>query len=503
MAQAALADGFIKLCIGDSLNFIEGNCRVLLEGQMLSIGAAEPDKIIRVTTDRTLAALFGAGSVISEALRVALCACPESVELYALPREDNDAGVAAVYTLTFTGTATGPGRATFFLGDAVYNIDFAVMEGDTPTDIAAAFLAEVPANFPFTATVAAGVVTLTAKNAGTVGNHLTPVYNWAGRSGYAPAGVSVAMAQTVQGSADPEAPTDYGSVIGECCYSCYGLLTENVAWQTAMRDWIRSAWACDKPQCFGHGYTYNAGSLGQILATGDNSAEFNRLAVSVNTPILPYLKVANYAALSCCTGCDNPEVSIQGQTFGLLSCVSQPATCSAEFSNDDVIALRENGFVVTGPATIGTGVLTNPYVYNDVTNYLVDDLGRDNMTFRNTNSRRLATATAIEIAEKLQEFNGLGLFTRNTTIREGVQATTPNLMLADVRTWARDNEGRLFSEFEDITRSITLQTDAQFQRRQCTGRPGRLHLNVDYRPPDRIDEIVTNLQPRVLENCDR
>lgn len=503
MAQAALSDGFVKLCIGDSLNFLEGRCRVLIEGQMLDTGAAEADAIIRVASDRNLATLFGAGSVLAEGLRVALCACPEGVELYALPREDNAAGVAAVYTLTFTGNATSPGRATFYLGEAAYNVDFAVMQGDTPTQIAALFVAEVPSNFPFEATAAAGVVTLTAKNAGTVGNHLNIVYNWAGRSNYAPAGVSVALAQTVQGSVDPVAPNDYSSIIGECCYSCYALLSENIAWQNAFRDHIRDAWDCSKPQCFGHGYTYSIGSLGQILATGDNSPELGRMANSVNTAILPYLKVANYAALSCCIGCENPEVSIQGQTYGLLSCVAQPATCQAEFSNDDIIALRENGFVVTGPATVGGGTLTNPYIYNDVTNYLVDDLGRDNVTFRNTNSRRLATATAISIAEKLQEFNGLGLFAGNTAIREGRKATTPNLMLADIRTWARDNEGVLFSEFDDINRDITLQTDAEVQAKRCTGRPGRLHLNMSYRPPDRIDEVVTNLQPRVLENCDR
>lgn len=503
MAQNVLSDGFVKLCISDALNFAGERCRVLIEGQMLDTGSAVPNTIVSVPTDRNLEDIFGRGSVLTEALRVAFCVCREGVDLYALPREDADAAVAAEYTLTFTGPATSDGRATFFMGDARYNVDFRVRAGDTATQIAAAFVSELTPDFPYAAVAAAGVVTLTARNAGTIGNYLNPVYNWAGRANYAPGGVGVTFAQTVQGSGNGAAPTDYGDLIGECCYSSYVLCSDDDLWQEALRDHVRDAWDCAKPQCFGHGYTYSVGSLGQILATGDNSAELSRMALAPDAPLLPYLKNVNYGVLSACLGCDNPEVSIQGQTFGLLSCVSQPTSCQADFSNDEIIQLKDMGFVVTGPANIGSGTLTNPYVYNDVTNYLYDDLGRTNYTFRNTNSRRLATATAISIATKLQEFNGLSIFLRNTDIREGVQGTNKNLMLADIRAWARDNEGSLFSEFSDITNQITLQSDAEAQRTQCTGQPGRLHLNVRYEPPTRISEIVTNLQPSVLENCNR
>lgn len=503
MAQSVLSDGFVKLCITDSLNFIGDRCRVLIEGQMLAAGTAEPNTIVRVSTDRDLEEVFGRGSVLAESLRKAFCVCREGVELYAFPRLDGEDAVAAVYTLTFTGNATSDGRATFYMGDSDYNMDFRVREGDTPTIMAAAFVAELSPDFPYSAVAAAGVVTLTARNAGTVGNFLNPIYNWAGRSNYAPGGVAVAFAQTVQGSGNAAPPTDYADQIGECCYEAYILLSDDVNWQEAMRDQVRDAWDCSKPQCFGHGYVYNVGSLGQILATGDNSPELSRMALSPVAPLLPYFKAVNYGVLSACEGCENPEVSIQGQTFGLLTCVAQPATCQADFTNDEIIQLKEFGFVVTGPANIGSGTLTNPYVYNDVTNYLYDSLGRANFTFRSTNSRRLAKATAISIATKLQEFNGLGMFLRNTAIREGVQGTNRNLMLADIRAWARDNEGVIFSEFSDITRQITLQTDAEVQRAKCTGRPGRFHLNVTYEPPVRIDEIVTNLQPSLLENCNR
>lgn len=504
MAQNVLSDGFVSLCIDPSLNFYDGKCRVLIEGQYIpSEAAVVADKVMPVRSQRDLAALFGAGSVLTEALRKVFCQCPDGVEVYALPRADKVSGVAAEYELTVTGPATSDGRVTLFMGDADYNIDIRVRTGDTATVIANAIANAVSADFPFTASAAAGVVTFEAKNKGTIGNYLNIIYNWAGRTNYAPTGVALALAQTVTGSGNPTvASGSYASIIGECCYSCYALLSDDTDWQEAFRDHIRDAWSCDKPQCFGHGYVFNAGSVGQILATGDNSGELSRMAHAADDPVFPYLKVASFAALSCCTACTNPELSIQGQTYGLLSCVAMPTTCDAYFSFEDIQALREAGFVVTGPATVGTGALTNPYVYNDVTNYLYDDLGRPNETFRDTSSRRLATATAISLAEKLQEFNGLGLFTKNTTLRQGVLGTTPRMMLANIRAWAKDNIGLLFSEFEDINSDIQLKTDFEVAPK-CTGKPGKMHLNMRYRPPVRIDKIVTNLQPALLDNCNR
>lgn len=507
MAQAVLADGFVSLCISDSLNYLEGRCRVLIEGQKTAAGLAAPDTVVRVTSDRDINANFGEGSVLAESVRKAFCVCPTGVDLYVIPREDADDGVAAVYTMTIGGPATSDGRFTLYMGDGDYNIDFRVREGDTAAIIAGLLVAEIPSNFPFTAVAAttAGVttVTFTAKNAGTVGNVLAPIYNWAGRANYAPSGVTVAFVQTTPGSIDPDVPTDYPDIIGECCYSCYILLSENLDWQDAFRDHIRDAWDCSKPQCFGHGYVYNLGTLGQVLATGDNSPELSRMALPRTSVAFPYFKVTNYGVLSCCLGCDSPEVSIQGQEFGLLACVTEPTTCQPDWSSDEVKLLKAQGFVVSGPANVGDGTLTNPYIYNDVTNGLYDSLGRVNVTFQSTNSRRLATATAIALATKIQEFNGISLFLRNTAIREGVQGTNRNLMLADIRAWARINEGVLFSEFSDINRQITLRTDAEVQRTPCTGRPGELYLDVNYQPPVRIDKVNTLLKPSLLENCNR
>ena len=145
------------------------------------------------------------------------------------------------------------------------------------------------------------------------------IYNWHQRRDYAPAGVEMAFAQTVQGAHGAIVVPDYQAILGECCYCCIGMLYANDDWQDAMIAYIASAWSCDKPQCFGHGYTYNYGSFGQILAADTNSAEVSRIAQCTTDPVVGWLKAAAYAAHSCCITIDHPEMSVQGPNFGVLA----------------------------------------------------------------------------------------------------------------------------------------------------------------------------------------
>lgn len=500
MARDPFSDGFVNLCIDPNANWLGEGTRVLIEGQMT--GTAVPaNVIVPVTGERDIDANFGQGSVLSESLKYALAAGRGAISLYALPRADEALGVAAVYTLTVAGPATTDGRVTLYAGEAKYNIDVHVDAGDSATTIAALVQAEVHPDFPYTATVVGPVITLTAKNKGTVGNDLEVLYNWAGRANYAPGGVTFTLAQTTPGSIDP-APNDYAAVIGDCYFDIYALSSGNVAWQENLRDYLRDAWSCDKPQSFGHGYVYNEGTLGQVLATGDNSGELNRVAVPTSEVLFPYLITSAYAALTGITAKTNPELSIQGRDNGLLSVLRKPQSCSTGWTWDEVQNLQEQGFVVYGPASVGTGQLVNPFVYNDVTNYLYDDLGRANTTYRDTASRRMAFSTAMSIADELQKYNGLALFTRNTQVREGVRGTNVNLITADLRAWAQLNVGVLFSEFDNIDEDLRVETDAQVKP-PCTGKPGTLHVFLRYRPPVRIDRIFTTLRPEMLDNCNR
>lgn len=505
MAQDVLRDNFVQLCIDPSLNFFDGKCRVLVEGQMLADGDATPDVLRPLPTNRNIDDLFGLGSILSETLKLMFCQCPNNAEYFVIPRADPAGGVAATKTITITGSATTDGRLEIFALDGKYNVDILVETGQSAAQIAAAiaaeYLAEFGDTFPYDVTSALGVVTYTAKNTGTVGNYLNIVPNWRGNPDYPPKGVTLTIASAVTGTGDID-PLNYQTVLGECCYSCFALLGSGSDYQEGWQEYLETLWDCKTPQCFGHGYTFNAGTLGQILPRSTNAAVFSRVAHGLADLSPPYFKAGAYAALSCCTACDNPELSIQGQQYGVLTCLNIPENCASSFSFEEQLQLKEAGFVVTGALQNGSGAYTSPYIFNDVTNYLYDENLRPNATFRDTNSRRLAAATAIEVGTVLQEFSGLGLFTKNTKIRQGVKGTNPRLVLAKMRAWAKTQIGALFSEFENIDNDIQLKTDAEVAP-QCQGQPGKLHLLFKYRPPVRISQIVANLQPSLLLNCNR
>lgn len=556
MPQDILADGFVSLCIDTSLNFYDGKCRVLVEGQYVVNGSLAvpivPDVPIHIPSTRFIDDMFTAGSVLAEGLKQMFCICPSNVDIYALPRLDAATGISnfnagtvytagqqmvytdgyvyqavtttiagdtpvsaaakwtqlylkgvkAVYTMTVAGPATSDGQIDIFLGDRTYSVDrVLVTSGDTATAIATAIEAAIPASFPYVVTRSGAVITMTAKSAGTVGNFLNPVVNWKAFQNYFPTGVTITTVQATPGAGDPQ-PIDYKAALGTCCYSCYALLGGSTKWQRGMRDWIRSAWDCTKPQCFGHGYTYNSGSLGQVLAVGDNSAEFSRLAVPVNDVNFPWAMVAAYAALSCCTACVNPELSIQGRNYGVLNCIERPTSCSLPWSFDEMTQLKDAGFVTYGPLTGGVGTLTSPYVVNDVTNNLYDDLNRPNVTFRDASSRRMAAKTSLELATKLNEFNGLANYTKNTQVPQGIFGTNKRMMEASIKHWAQGQVGIRFSEFDNMETDIVLREDFEVAQ-PCQGVPCKYHLFFRYRPPCRIANVQVQMLPKVLDNCAR
>ena len=516
MALDALRSGFVTLCIDPNLNYYDPQCKVLIEGQLPdaptdgSVTYAAADQVIEVPSAGQAAGMFGNG-VLAASVAKAFCACPSGVNIFVLPRTPDVSDVAAVYTMTFDGTATTPGRVQIFALDADYIVDIMVNTGDTAamiaTQVAAAYNA-LP-GFPYTAvadTTTDANVILTAVDRGTIGNYLNPIYNYTGRPNVAPGGITMAVVRTTAGTGTWTLGQgqDYATVLGECCYDCYAPLTGDTSLQTLLQKWLEDAWDCTKPQCFGHGYVWNEGTLGMVLATGTNAAVFNRLAYPVNDSNAPYFLIVDYAARSCCTACTNPEVNIQGETYGVLSCVSRPASCSQPWAQSDRQQLSAAGFVTWGPAQMGSGAnLTNPMIYEDITNYLYDTQGRSNATYRSTSITRWAKSFALYLASFIETtFDGLSFFEDGTQIREGVRATTRTLAYGRIVDWLRTQEGVLISTIQDQASQVVLQSDFDVAP-PCHGVPGKYWLRLIVGPPIRAAQFVTRVMPRLLDNCPR
>ncbi|MCG8993215.1 phage tail sheath subtilisin-like domain-containing protein [Laribacter hongkongensis] len=144
--------------------------KVLVLGQKLAAGSQAALAPVDVFSDEQAAALFGRGSQLHLMARAAIKANPY-LQLTAVAIAD-PAGNAATGILTLTGSATGSGVLSQWVG--ANRIDVAVSNGDTAAMVATALAAAITAraDLPVSSVAAAGVVTHTAVHKGTFGNDI-------------------------------------------------------------------------------------------------------------------------------------------------------------------------------------------------------------------------------------------------------------------------------------------------------------------------------------------
>ncbi len=143
--------------------------RLLLIGQRTDSGLVAEKIPTEVVSDEQAARYFGAGSVLHRMARAAIQANPY-VALSAIALDDADASIAATGSVIINATATASGLLTLWIG--YQKVEIAVTVGDTAAAIATTLNAAINADtsLPVTSTVATATLTVTAKNAGTLGN---------------------------------------------------------------------------------------------------------------------------------------------------------------------------------------------------------------------------------------------------------------------------------------------------------------------------------------------
>lgn len=183
--------------------------RMLIIAQRLAGGSVAALIPTLVFSDSEAAAYFGSGSMAHLMCRAAIKANPYlDLTVVAL---DDAAGAAASATVTIANAATASGSLRLYIGN-VY-IEIAITKDDAATAVAAALKAELDKrnDFPVTAAVAEAVVTLTAKNKGTVGNQIDLSYvNTASGCTVTLSGTSLSG-----GTIDPTLSTALAKVVSE------------------------------------------------------------------------------------------------------------------------------------------------------------------------------------------------------------------------------------------------------------------------------------------------
>lgn len=175
--------------------------RALIMAQKTASGSAPKDIPVALPNVEDANALFGEGSMAAR-MSQKFRGRNAFTNLDVIPLDDDGSAVAASGTLTFVGTATGAGTIFFYIGGDRLTAGVAI--GDTETIIATAVVAAIDAaeGLAITAAAAVGVVTLTARNAGVIGNKIDLRFNFNPGEVF-PAGITGTPAAMTGGTTNP------------------------------------------------------------------------------------------------------------------------------------------------------------------------------------------------------------------------------------------------------------------------------------------------------------
>lgn len=184
--------------------------KVLVLGQRLAAGTVAALVPTRVTSAAQASTLFGAGSIL-HGMAIRLFQNNSFNEAWFCAQDDAGGATAATSTITVTGTPTAAG--TVYLYIAGRRLQAAVAISDSVTVVAAAISAAINADttLPVTAVPTLGVVALTAKNKGLVGNDLDIRLNYyEGES--TPTGSTVTLGGVVAGTGSVSLATTWAAI---------------------------------------------------------------------------------------------------------------------------------------------------------------------------------------------------------------------------------------------------------------------------------------------------
>ncbi|MBN9438985.1 phage tail sheath subtilisin-like domain-containing protein [Bosea sp. (in: a-proteobacteria)] len=234
----------------------------LLIVQMLPTGTAVPGRVYEITRPDDAAALFGRGSVGQQMVR-AFKRTNRTNRLFVIALADLGAGVKATKALTFTGAGAG----TIPLYIQGRRVRYKATSAMTPTQHATAAVAAVnsDADMPVVATSAAGVMTLTAKHAGEVGNHIDVRLRKTAED-VLPGTLAIAIATGTAGSGNPTVQTALDAVVN-AWHTDIAMPWDDAANMEAM-----AAWLVERYQAMGkkdgHVYVGHQGTYGQLGTKG-------------------------------------------------------------------------------------------------------------------------------------------------------------------------------------------------------------------------------------------
>jgi phage tail sheath gpL-like len=281
---------------------------ILLLGQRLSTGTLAAEKLTRVTRAADGIKYFGRGSMLAQMVAASLDVNPYT-ETWALALDDLAAGVAASWTLTFSGAPAEAGTPVLYLGGM--RVPLGVTLASTPASLATALAATIAAypDLPVTAEADGAVVTLTARHAGADAGSIDIRWNYYDGEEM-PKGLTATLAVVSAGSGNPDV-LDAIAALSKSYYTIVMPWTD-VANVVAMETELVKRWG-GMDMRTGHVFMYRSGSYSALAGYGAvrNSPHSTVFGLD-RSPVLPWVAAAQAAAGVEFRGGNDPALPFRG-----------------------------------------------------------------------------------------------------------------------------------------------------------------------------------------------
>jgi len=442
--------------------------RGLVIGQRLSSGTvAELVKTPATSADQ-VGEFFGRGSIIHN-MAQRLFEADQTIGWDFVALDDAGGGTDATFTITVTGTATEAG--TIFLYVAGRRFEVGVANGDAQNDIASAIVTALGTDdtVPVTAAAPSNVVTLTARNAGTLGNDIDVRTNYfAGEE--TPAGVTLVIAAGVSGATDPSV-SGVWAVLGDVQYNAVVFPFRDASNLSSVEGELEDRDGPTK-QIGGIAYVGARDTHSNLVTLGNGrNSKYVSIIGANASPTPTWEWAASYAATVAKNAKIDPARPFQ--TLELPGVLPPLETDLFTFS-------EQNLLLQDGVATFAVDAGGNVLIQRAISTFQVNALGAPDTAFLDLNTWYTLDFLRYDLRTRIQlSFPRHKLANDGTLVAPGQAIVTPGTVRAFIVG--------IFSEWESL--GLVEEAD-QFKRDLIVERnasdPNRLDVLA---PPDLVNQL--------------
>ncbi len=435
-----------------------GSARILVIAQRTSAGTVAQLVPTLITSKAQAISAFGVGSMLASMMS-AVFDNNASVEKWAVALDDNGAGTAASGTITFTASSAQAGNVSLYLGGTLVSV--AVATNDAAATIAAAVRDAINANgnLNVTATASGGVVTVTFKHKGTVGNSYDMRVNYltsltGSSAGEAtPSGVTVSIVQLSGGATDPLL-SDAFAVLPSQIFDYIVVPYTDSTNLNAVDTEVNSRWTALRML---EGMTFVAyrGTVSQVGTFGNsrNNQHMVAMDAAYNSPTPPFIWAAATGAQAGDQAASDPALPFNG--LELVGVLPPPIADRRTISENQTLLF--DGIATHGVASDGT-----VSIQRLATTYQVNSSNIADKTWLDANTALTLSKLRQDVISLITtRFVRYKLADDGTIISAGQSIVTPKIIRSQIvglaNTWAANG---LIEDISNFVANLSVTRDA-------------------------------------------